>query len=44
MFFGQTCMSGVWVGYGGVKTLENRSRKFDLLIFALGEGKQQFGQ
>ena len=34
MFFGQTCMSGVWVGYGGVKTLENRSRKFDLLIFS----------
>ena len=33
MFFGQTCMSGVWVGYGGVKTLENRSRKFNLLIF-----------
>ena len=27
-------MSGVWVGYGGVKTLENRSRKFDLLIFS----------
>ena len=24
---------GVWVGYGGVKTLENRSRKFNLLIF-----------
>ena len=34
MFFGQTCMSGVWVGYGGVKTLENRSRKFNLLIFS----------
>ena len=27
-------MSGVWVGYGGVKTLENRSRKFNLLIFS----------
>ena len=25
---------GVWVGYGGVKTLENRSRKFNLLIFS----------
>ena len=34
MFFGQTCMSGVWVGYGGVKTLENSSRKFNLLIFS----------
>ena len=34
MFFGQTCMLGVWVGYGGVKTLENRSRKFNLLIFS----------
>ena len=34
MFFGQTCMSGVWVGYGGVRTLENRSRKFNLLIFS----------
>ena len=34
MFFGQTCMSGVWVGYGGVKTLENRYRKFNLLIFS----------
>ena len=31
------CLSlvpGVWVGYGGVKTLENRSCKFNLLIFS----------
>ena len=26
--------TGVWVGYGGVKTLENRSRKFNLLLFS----------
>ena len=31
------CLSlvpGVWVGYGGVKTLENRSCKFNLFIFS----------
>ena len=36
LFIKQGCYLGlgVWVGYGGVKTLENRSRKFNLLIFS----------
>ena len=31
---GKSYRPGVWVSYGGVKTLENHSRKFHLLIFS----------